>query len=366
MALTDILRNHRFVILGGSGGVGKTTLSAALALRMAELERRVLVLTIDPARRLADALGVSLEGNNEREITAQVLKEEGISLPGSLRAMMLDMKNTFDSMVKKASPSPEIRDRILANRYYQHLSTSVSGSQDYMAVEKLYELEGRKDLDLVVLDTPPTRSALEFLSAPSRVVNVLEGGIIKMAVRPYLSLGRKAFRVLGKQGEILAVAAERLVGAEILREIAELALDFEGILEIFKTQAEKVQALLRDPQTIFFIVTRPRSDILAEAKTYRDRLREAGIPFGGFLVNRIAYHYSGPDQQFSGWEADLPGGIREKLLQNASEFQARRRTEEETVARLLKKGEDPIFLIPELEEPVHSLKGLVQLARALS
>jgi anion-transporting ArsA/GET3 family ATPase len=376
MNLNEILKNKKIAIIGGSGGVGKTSLSAALGLELSRSGRKTLVLTIDPARRLADALGIRLEGGEEVPIPDSVPGGPGPEKSGSLRAMMLDMKSTFDNLVTKSAPNSEVRDRILGNRYYQQLSTVVSGSQDYMAIEKLYELHKREDLDLIVLDTPPTRSAWEFLSAPTRVVSIMEGGLLKTLVRPYLKMGRKAFGIFRDRGEILVSLAERMVGAEILHEIGELALDAEEMLESFKTRAEKVQALLRDEKSVFFIATRPRSDLLQEARIYRDRLREARIPFGGFFVNRMGTCPEPLPQESRDLSSllsqDLAPGIEgqdfeKRLWQNLREVQARCRDEKEAVSRLLKTAGtgDRIFLVPELAEPIHDLAGLSRLAGKL-
>ncbi|MDD5225291.1 MAG: ArsA-related P-loop ATPase [bacterium] len=376
MDLKELLKNKKIAIIGGSGGVGKTSLSAALALELARSGRKALVLTIDPARRLADALGIRLEGGDEVTIHDAVPGAPGAGPGGSLRAMMLDMKSTFDNMVIRTAPNPEVRDRILGNRYYQQLSTVVSGSQDYMAIEKLFELHKREDLDLIVLDTPPTRSAWEFLTAPTRVVSIMEGGLLKTLVRPYIKVGRKAFGIFRDRGEILFSLAERMVGAEILHEIGELAMDAEELLELFKTRAEKVQSLLRDDKSVFFIATRPRSDLLQEARIYRDRLREARIPFGGFFVNRMG---TCPDplpqespELSSLLSQNLAPGIdgqvfEKRLWQNLREVQARCRDEKEAVSRLLKTAGsgDRVFLVPELAEPIHDLAGLSSLAGKL-
>ena len=374
MNISDLIVDRKIVILGGSGGVGKTTLSAALALSMARRGRKTLVLTIDPARRLADALGIQLKGGEEIAIPLTGETDPPVREAGFLRAMMLDIKTTFDNLVERSARNETIRDRIFNNPYYQYVSTVVSGSQDYMAIEKLFELSQREDLDLIILDTPPTRSAWEFLNSPNRVVQVLEGGVLKMLVKPYLKVGRRAFRVFKGRGELLASAAEKLVGTEILREIGELTIDFEDILGQFRTRAEKVQSLLRDPRTMFFIVTRPRTDLLREARSYRERLRESDIPFGGYLVNRMEM-YAGsadldPTQLFSYFSRFAPSelnnyDLEKKLLANLSEVQARKQSERESIVQLFQSG-DPTFAIPELETPVTDLKGLSLLAQNLT
>ena len=374
MNISDLIVDRKIVILGGSGGVGKTTLSAALALSMARRGRKTLVLTIDPARRLADALGIQLKGGEEIAIPLTGETDPTVREAGFLRAMMLDIKTTFDNLVERSARNETIRDRIFNNPYYQYVSTVVSGSQDYMAIEKLFELSQREDLDLIILDTPPTRSAWEFLNSPNRVVQVLEGGVLKMLVKPYLKVGRRAFRVFKGRGELLASAAEKLVGTEILREIGELTIDFEDILGQFRTRAEKVQSLLRDPRTMFFIVTRPRTDLLREARSYRERLRESDIPFGGYLVNRMEM-YAGsadldPTQLFSYFSRFAPSelnnyDLEKKLLANLSEVQARKQSERESIVQLFQSG-DPTFAIPELETPVTDLKGLSLLAQNLT
>jgi anion-transporting ArsA/GET3 family ATPase len=190
------VERHDVIVCAGSGGVGKTTAAATIALWGAKRGRRAAVLTIDPARRLADSLGLPLAGGSEIAVPKELLRANGIEIQGSLSAMMLDQKGAWDSLVERHAPSPEIRDRILENRFYQHLSQSFAGSQEYMAIEELARLRESARYDLIVVDTPPSRHALEFLEAPQRIHDFLDRRIVRWFVKPYVAAGWSALRLL--------------------------------------------------------------------------------------------------------------------------------------------------------------------------
>ena len=270
----------RVVICCGSGGVGKTTISAALAIKWAVEGKKVAVLTIDPARRLADSLGIGALGNTARPVSLEALSPaEG----GSLDAMMLDPKATFDDLVRRYSPNEVTAERILANRYYQFASSKLGGSQEYMAMEKLLELWMFGPYDIIVLDTPPTRHALDFLTAPDRIAQLMDQGVLRWLVMPATQGGWRAIE-LGS--EAVARVLKRLLGRGTVGEIAEFFENFRDLWEDFRVRSLRVHAQLRDPATRFVLVTSPAPSARAEALFFLQILQQRGLPFGGFVINR--------------------------------------------------------------------------------
>jgi len=270
----------RIVICCGSGGVGKTTTSAALAIRAAESGRRVVVLTIDPARRLAQSLGV-----DELDNTPRPVRDIDTSAGGSLDAMMLDMKRTFDEVVTDHA-TPDKADAIFANPFYQALSTSFSGTQEYMAMEKLGQLSATADADdrwdLIIVDTPPSRSALDFLDAPEHLARLLDGRFLRLLLSP----ARGPFRLMGAGFTLVYSAMERILGAQVITDVKTFAAAFETLFGGFRARAESTLALLGSRRTTFLVVATPEPDALREASFFVDRLTESGLPLSGLVVNR--------------------------------------------------------------------------------
>lgn len=270
-----LLAERQVVIVCGTGGVGKTTTSAATALAAAEAGRRAVVVTIDPAKRLADALGIGELGNTPTEI-------EG-PWPGTLAALMLDTKSTFDEVVRRNATDDEQADRILANRFYRNVSGTLSGTQDYMAVEKLAELYDSGDWDLVVVDTPPTRDALAFLEAPKMLSRLLDNPIYKLVTagnRGVLGVANKAAQTVVRQ-------LARVVGAHVVDEAIAFFQSFDGMEKGFKDRAQATLALMGDERTAFVLVASPRSDTLDEAHYFLDRIRKADLDADAVIVNRM-------------------------------------------------------------------------------
>ncbi len=260
----------------GSGGVGKTTLSAALALRLAEEGRRVLVLTIDPARRLADALGTGDLDNEPRRVPTE---------RGELRALMLDSKATFDDLVRRHSPSPEVCERILTNHYYRFVSERLPGVHEYMAMERLLSLALNDEADVIVLDTPPTRHALDFLAAPDRMAGLMDESVMRWLVLPATASG---WRMLEMGSDVLAGVLKRLLGPTTIADIAEFFSGFQTLWGGFRERSIAVRALLRSPTTQFVLVTAPAPGARAEAIAFLEVLQRDGMPFSGFFINRCA------------------------------------------------------------------------------
>jgi anion-transporting ArsA/GET3 family ATPase len=273
----------RIIVCCGSGGVGKTTTAAALGLRAAEMGRRVCVLTIDPARRLAQAMGLNELDNTPRTVT-------GIDGDGSLSAMMLDMKRTFDEVVESHS-DPERAQAILDNPFYQALSSSFAGTQEYMAMEKLGQLRAEADRDgtwdLIVVDTPPSRSALDFLDAPDRLGTFLDGRFIKILTAPARGAGRGLGKLLGAGLGLFSGVLNKILGAQLLGDLAAFVGAVDTMFGGFRERAEATYALLKDPGTAFVVVAAPERDALREASYFVDRLAEDGMPIAGLVLNRV-------------------------------------------------------------------------------
>ncbi len=268
----------RVVVCCGAGGVGKTTTSAALALRAAERGRRAVVLTIDPAKRLAQALGLESLSNEPGVVPGTVGE-------GELHAMMLDMRRTFDEMVQ-AHATPDRAATILANPFYQTISTSFSGTQEYMAMEKLGQLAAIGEWDLVVVDTPPSRSALDFLDAPQRMSNFLDGRMIRLLSSPARAGGRGLRKIVGAGFALFAKAVSTILGGQLLADASAFVQAFDTMFGGFRERATATYSLLRSPGTAFVVVAAPEPDALREAAYFVDRLSAEEMPLAGLVLNR--------------------------------------------------------------------------------
>jgi anion-transporting ArsA/GET3 family ATPase len=352
--LTSLLADKRIVICAGSGGVGKTTTAAAIGLGMAERGLRVAVVTIDPARRLANALGLEELGNEPHLVD--------LGLEGELWAMMLDVKRTFDELIERLAPDARTRDEVFANRIYQQLSSAVAGSQEFTAIAKLYELDQEGGFDLLVLDTPPARNALDFLDAPHRLTHFFQGRAVRLFLRPAGLSGR----ILGRGTSVVFSLLQRVTGVDLLHDLSVFFRDLSGMIDGITERARRVEALLEDPGTTFLIITSPRHDPVEEAIFFHRKLREAAMPFGGLVVNRI---HSAPaaDGALPPAVADeLGAALAERVAASARELAALAARDEAAVERLLGElGDPPALLVPELDDDVHDLEGLERLREHL-
>ena len=276
----SVLGRSEVVVCCGSGGVGKTTAAAAVALRAAEAGRRVVVLTIDPARRLAQSMGLTELDNSPR-----LVPDVGTSAGGSLHAMMLDMKRTFDEIVLTHA-DPQRAQQILSNPFYQSLSSSFAGTQEYMAMEKLGQLKATSEWELIVVDTPPTRSALDFLDAPERLGRFLDGRLIKVLTAP-VKAGRPFGRVLNAGLSVMTGALTKLLGAQVLRDAQTFITAFDTMFGGFRERAEATYKLLQAPGTSFLVIATPEPDALREASYFVERLDEERMPLAGLILNRV-------------------------------------------------------------------------------
>ena len=273
-------RRTRIIVCCGSGGVGKTTTAAAIGLRAAERGRQVCVLTVDPARRLAQSMGLTSLDNTPRLVDG-VDDETG----GSLHAMMLDMKRTFDEIVE-AHTDPARAAQILANPFYQSLSSSFAGTQEYMAMEKLGQLRRSNEWDLIVVDTPPSRSALDFLDAPERLGRFLDGRLIKVLTAP-VKAGRPFGRVLNAGFSVMTGTLTKLLGGQVLRDAQTFITAFDTMFGGFRERADATYKLLQAPGTSFLVIATPEPDALREASYFVERLAEERMPLAGLILNRV-------------------------------------------------------------------------------
>ncbi|MBA3865513.1 MAG: ArsA family ATPase [Solirubrobacterales bacterium] len=366
--LGDVLEGKTICICAGSGGVGKTTTSAAIATGMAAQGLKVCVLTIDPAKRLADSLGLEELGNEARRVDPALFEKQGVEMKGELWAMMLDAKATFDELIARQAPDEESRDRVLENRIYQQISSALAGSQEYMAMEKLFELHTEGQFDLLVLDTPPTRNALDFLDAPKRLTQFIEGKSLRVFMKPT----GLAAKVAGRGASVALGVMKRIVGFDLIADLAEFFNAFSGMIDGFQARAKRVDKLLADPETCFLVVCGPQGEPINEAVYFHRKLVEAKLPFGGVIVNKVHY----PAEQLRGADpVDLPATLAEKLddedlarrvAANFSDYQALAerdaRNIEHLATELRTKG---VIRVPYLDEDVHDLAGLAEINRYL-
>ncbi|HEY1451311.1 MAG TPA: ArsA-related P-loop ATPase [Solirubrobacteraceae bacterium] len=363
--LAPRLRGKRVCICLGAGGVGKTTTSAAIALGLAARGQKVAVVTIDPAARLASALGLEQLSGEPHRIDAALLAEHGVEGKGELWAMMLDSKGTFDEIVARLSPDEREREQILANPIYRELSSAVAGSQELSAMAKLYELRHERDFDVIVLDTPPSRNAVDFLETPTRLLGFLEGRALKV----FLSPGGLAARVFGRSTGIVFAIFARVTGVDMLSDLSTFFRSLSGILDGFGERTRGVSELLRDESTSFWIITSPEPEPAREAPFLAQRLSETGMSLDGLIVNRV--HFDGLDGRSMGQVQelladDLGERLAHRVASNLADFDVLVRRDRETIARLSEQlcEPDPI-LVPHLDEEVRDVNGLARLATHL-
>ncbi|HWE25812.1 MAG TPA: ArsA-related P-loop ATPase [Myxococcales bacterium] len=377
-ALDEVLARRRVLCCVGSGGVGKTTTAAALALRAAMAGQRAVVLTIDPARRLANSLGLKALGNRETRIESEVFRAAGLHPRGEMYAMMLDLKLTWDELVQRQAPSPERAQRILDNRLYQKLSTAMAGSLEYMAMEKVYELHSSGRFDVVVLDTPPTANALDFLHAPDRILDVLDNDAMRVVLGPVLKASRIGLRLFALPTGLVLRTLAKFTGQDFLRDLANFMIAFEGMYEGFKDRAGKVKRLLSGPETAFILVTGPNPLTIEEALFFHRALQQDGISTAAVVVNRVQrdpHRFSGPDSAPALSEALQLARISDAGNPPLSQRLARTLVEQATLADLDRRQVEelsrrlsavPLFVVPQLRRDVHDLGGLWQIDECLS
>jgi len=350
-SLGELVSQHAVVVCCGPGGVGKTTVSASFALEAARRGRRACVVTVDPARRLADALGVESLPNEPVEVRGD--------WPGTLHAVMLDSKTTFDELVERYARTGDQAAAIKANRLYQNLTGALSGTQEYMAMEKLYELTGSDDFDVVIVDTPPTRNALDLLDAPRRLTQFLENRLFRALMLPT----RLSLKALNVATQALLKTISRVAGAEIVQDAVAFFQAFAGMEVGFDERAQAVRMLLADPATAYVVVTSPRTDALDEAGYFASRLDERGVRTAGLVVNRIHPRFDSDGISLPG----APAGTALAVLEdNLRELNAVADMEQRSFGGLAAAtAPAPVGCVPLFDTDVHDVQGLVAVADAL-
>ncbi len=378
-------RRTRIIVCCGSGGVGKTTIAAAVGLRAAERGRHVVVLTVDPARRLAQSMGLTSLDNTPRPVTgvrtggsrrpppagsrdqSGHAGEAGQADGGSMHAMMLDMKRTFDEIVESHS-DPDRAAQILANPFYQSLSSSFAGTQEYMAMEKLGQLRRADEWDLIVVDTPPSRSALDFLDAPQRLGRFLDGRLLRLLVAPAKLGGRTGLRMLNAGFGMVTGVVTKIIGSQLLRDVQTFVSAMDTMFGGFRERAEYTYRLLRAPGTAFLVIAAPEPDALREASYFVERLERDGMPLAGLILNRV---HRSPAARLSAARSlaaaeTLQGQDDSEstaLGINALRMHAERMRQAESERRLARRFTAahpyvPVAQIPAQPDDVHDLAGL--------
>jgi anion-transporting ArsA/GET3 family ATPase len=376
-SLEKVLMSRRVLVAVGAGGVGKTTTAAALGVAAAKRGKRVLCLTIDPAKRLAEALGLETMSAEEQEVEPELFQRAGITVSGSLTAMMLDTKRTFDELVMKHSSTPEKARRLLDNQLYKYVSTSLAGTQEYMAMEKLVSVKEDARFDLVILDTPPTANALDFLDAPERLAEAIDSAAMRWFVQAFESTGKFSFNVLARSAAVVLRGLGRITGAGFLAAMAEFISELNDLFGGFKKRAKMVEDALRSPEVSFVLVTSPAPTSIQEVLYFSERLEGAHMPRGAFVVNRFRVPPAGgkgalPTERDAaeaiakrapGLEADAPARVLHAYadatrLAGLDALHVRKLDE-------TARGRVPIIRVPELASDVHDLVNLGQIAETL-
>lgn len=377
--MCDVLLERRIIVCVGSGGVGKTTTAAALALAAARRGKNTLVLTIDPAKRLANSLGLEALGHRIQAVDPALVQPDGGSA-GSLHAMMLDQKQAFDEVVQRHARDPNAVHRILGNPVYQQISSSLAGAQEYAAMAKLHDFDRAGTWDTIVVDTPPTAHALDFLDAPRKLSEAIDSPAIEW-FRKLQSDSGSSWSLVGKTGTFVMKRLAKFVGSQFLDDVGVFFTEFNDVLGGFRQRAEETFALLRQPRVGFLIVASPEPMAVREALFFHDRLVEAAMPFVGFVVNKV--HPSRPStadsNAIAAALADQPGvaalGLSGTTHQMAAKAMLAAHGELETLAiadrnaieKLRSVGKTPPLLVevPLLRDDVHDVGRLISLERYL-
>lgn len=371
-----LIEKKRVVVCVGSGGVGKTTTSAVIALHAALEGRRVLVLTIDPAKRLANSLGLDTLSNEVTRIPIERFNDVGVDARGELWAMMLDMKESFDHVVRRYAPPAE-RDAILGNRIYQYFSTSLAGTQEYAAAERLYELWDEGKFDLIVLDTPPTTHALDFLDAPKRIEDAIDNKALTWLYKPSLLAGKAGLGIFSSGTAYVAKTLAKFTGAELLEEFSVFLKNFSVLFDGLRQRSAQVRKLLTGPQATFVVVTAPDALTIDEAIAFYQKLGREQVQIGAFVVNRVRTPWVDADDlkrpvvtvvgqlasSHAHFEKMSPEALRDlahRLVGNAKDFAVL----SDVDARSIKRLEDmvpqhvSVQRVPFFATDIHSLRGL--------
>lgn len=371
------LDERRIVVVVGPGGVGKTTTAAALALRAAQGGRNVLVLTVDPARRLMNSLGLDGLASQPTRVPPAAFARAELDLgSGALHAMMLDVRETFDGVVHRHAPSEHVRRRIMDNPFYAEASTSLAGSQEYMAMEALYALDQTDEYDLIVLDTPPTAHALDFISAPERLTEFLQAGSFKFILSGFARASRLGLGLFRFDNALLEVM-NRFVGAEVFLKLVDFVDAFQEMYDGFEVRARTVTGMLRSDQAAFAIVSSTRSVAMREGLFLYERLRALDLGVDAFIANRVI-ETSPPSVDVDRLQGALrregcSGDLAAQVAQGASRAVARARADSEVdgerlkvIERSLAPDGPPLLTVPTYDRDICDLTGLAAYGRRIT
>jgi len=378
VTFTDLIAQKRILVCVGSGGVGKTTTAAALALAAARAGRKTLVLTIDPARRLANSLGLPLLDPQERRVPDDKIAQGGATVKGSLYAMMLDQKQTFDEIVAAYAKGPESQRRILGNRIYKQISSTLTGSHEYAAMAKLQALAAEGRYELIVLDTPPTANALDFLESPEKVTAAIDSPALQWLLKPYLEGGQFSMKIVGMGGAFILKRLARFVGSRFLEDMAQFVAEFNTVLGGFRERARAVNELLKSEDVAFLLVASPDTQSVDQAVGLKERLRTRQLHLGGFVINRI--HPRGPEAperaalvdllearpELRGYSPDDVVQVAADLDRTYRDFQALAAMDAGAVDRIRAVADGaPIAAVPLFDQDIHDVDGLSRIVRCL-
>ncbi|NUQ79958.1 MAG: ArsA family ATPase [Polyangiaceae bacterium] len=367
------------ILCVGCGGVGKTTTTAALGLAAARRGKRVLCLTIDPARRLAQSLGLREMKAEAQQISPELFKQAGIDVPGSMTVMMLDAKSTFDNLVGALAPNREKRDQVLNNVLYKYISTSLAGTQEYMAMEKLYEVKKDPAYDIILLDTPPTDNALDFLDAPERLIGAIDSAATRWFVEAFQQSGKLSLNLLARSAAAILRGIGKLTGGGFLEQVAAFITEVNSLFGGWRKRADAVATALRGPDVAYVLVTTPDPLAIREVLYFAERLRQLRMRRDAFVVNRV-----NPRVGDLPAEEAIAEALRERGIPVADDAAARLRKAAEDEDRLGRQ--DALHLIaldgaldddpggggslrvdvPAFAYDIHDLERLVQIADVLS
>jgi anion-transporting ArsA/GET3 family ATPase len=372
-SLRTLVETRRVLIAVGAGGVGKTTTAAAIGLAAARDGKRVLCLTIDPARRLAQSLGLAEMTTEAMRVAPSRFEAAGVPMKGELTVAMVDTKRTFDDLVTRYSSTPEKAKELLNNKLYKYVSTSLAGTQEYMAMEKLIEVKQSGQWDLIVLDTPPTANALDFLDAPDTMINALDSAAMRWFIEAFQTTGKVSLNLLARSAALVLRGIGKLVGGGFLESMAEFITELNDLFGGFKQRAAAVHAALRSPEASFVLVTSPAPMSVQEVLYFSDRLVEHGMPRGAFVVNRfrlpppataspleLADVRAAMDARHVALDDDAPA----RLLRAYADQVKLAALDTTHVTQLsVRAGKDvAIVRVPELSSDVHDLKELAKIA----
>jgi len=379
MNILEKVDNAKIVVCCGSGGVGKTTISATIGLYGALSGRKTLVLTIDPARRLADSLGLKAFDFEEQPVPEDKFKGIDKQEGGELYAMMLDTSRVFDRIIMKYASSEEIKEKIFQNRYYKHLSKTLAGTHEYMAMEKLYEIYEENNYDLIVLDTPPSRRALDFLEAPERLNNLLSKHFFWKVIKPYFVAGRMGLKMFSFLASPILRAISKILGTQALQDLTDFfRLADDAFVDGFRQREDSIRKVLASSESIFLAITSPMRAPLLEALFLYDRLKAFQMPFGGFIINRVhpilseinqsekdklnknkIYQLDNLFDDISEIDIDL----KNKLIQNYHNFIRLGQSDDQTIKKMMTITESkiPIHTIDFFENDVYDFSGLLKI-----